>query len=396
MILAVAVFVTLRMDLGPSLRGLAEREATDYTKREVHIGGLSVRIATGRFEVDDFSIGGLKPADRPLFAANRLSISMDWAKAFARQPEFVITSVEMTDWQMLVEKWPEGDNFLRLRRNDNQPPGPRRFTTTLQYLHAYRGKFTYEDHEAPWSIIAPNIDLVIDNSQGYNGTANLHGGLISVENFVPMWADFSAHFFINGAKLHLDRIKVISDGAESTAYGDLDFDEFPEMTYQVKSRVHFQRMREIFFADEDWALKGDGNFDGSFHLFKGGHEVVGNFTSDLAGVYDYRFPSLYGLVHWNRHGFEVTNAGSRFSGGNTKFTFGIAPLGEDDVRATGRFDASYSGVDLSQLTDFFGLAGLRMAGRASGRNLLEWPMGRFSEHRGGGEIAVEALQLPCR
>ncbi len=29
-----------------------------------------------------------------------------------------------------------------------------------------------------------------------------------------------------------------------------------------------------------------------------------------------------------------------------------------------------------------------MAGCASGRNLLEWPMGRFSEHRGDGTLTV--------
>jgi hypothetical protein len=387
-VLAVAVFVTLRIDLGPSLRALAEREASNYTGRAIHIGGLSVRVARGRFEINDFSIGGLKPSDRPLFAAQTLSISMDWAKAVARQPEFVITSVEMTDWQMLVEKWEDGDNFLRLRRDSAQPPGPRRFTTTLEYMHAYRGQFTYEDHEAPWSIIAPNIDLVIDNTRGYNGTAKLHGGLISIEDFVPMWADFSAHFFIDGPKLHFDRIAVTTDGAESTAYGDLDFDEFPEMTYQVKSRVHFRRMREIFFADEDWALTGDGKFDGTFHLFKGGHDLAGTFASDLAGLYDYRFPSLYGSLHWTGHLFQVTNAGSKFSGGNAKFTFGIAPLGEEGTPPTGRFDASYSDVDLAQLTDFYRLPGLRMAGRVSGRNLLEWPMGRFTEHRGDGEIVV--------
>ena len=137
--LVVAIFVTLRIDLGPSLRGLAERQATAYARRPIHIGGLSVRVARGRFELDDFSIDGLKPTDRPLFFAKQLSIALDWGKAFASHPEFIITSVEMTDWQMLVEKWPDGDNFLRLRRNNNQPAGPRRFTTTLQNLHAYRG-----------------------------------------------------------------------------------------------------------------------------------------------------------------------------------------------------------------------------------------------------------------
>jgi translocation and assembly module TamB len=40
------------------------------------------------------------------------------------------------------------------------------------------------------------------------------------------------------------------------------------------------------------------------------------------------------------------------------------------------------------LTDFYRLAGVRFSGRASGRNLLEWPMGRFSEHRGEGQLVV--------
>ena len=82
----------------------------------------------------------------------------------------------------------------------------------------------------------------------------------------------------------------------------------------------------------------------------------------------------------------MTNAGSQFSGGDATFTFGIAPLGEP-TKPTGRFDASYAEVDLAELTDFYQFAGVRFAGRATGRNLLEWPMGRFSEHRGDGQFA---------
>ena len=345
-ILAIAIFVSLRVDLGPSLRALAERQGSNQLKRPVHIGGLSIRIARGRFEVDDFSIEGVKADDRPFFAAKKLSISLDWGKAFQRRPEFVITSVEMTDWQMLVEKWEKGDSFVRFRRaSGGRPPGPPRFVTTLKYLRASRGQFAYEDHETPWSMLAPNIDINITNSQGYNGDATFHGGLVTIQNYVPMWADFKAHFFIDGPQLHLDRIEMNTDGAVSTAQGDLNFDQWPEMTYQVKSRLQFQRMRELFFKDEDWQVSGDGDFAGTFHLFKGGHDLTGDFQSEVAGLYDYRFPQLYGSLHWNRKFFEVTSAGSKFSGGDAKFTFGIAPLGEP-TKPTGRFDASYTNVDL--------------------------------------------------
>ncbi|HUR34616.1 MAG TPA: translocation/assembly module TamB domain-containing protein [Vicinamibacterales bacterium] len=387
-ILAIAIVVSLRIDLGPSLRALAEREGSNQLRRPIHIGGLSIRIARGRVEVDDFVIEGVSPGDRPFFTARKLSVSLDWSRTFQRRPEFVITSVEMTDWQMLVEKWAKGDSFLRLRRSSSdRPPGPRRFVSTLQYLHAYRGQFAYEDHETPWGILAPNIDINITNSQGYNGDATFHGGLVTIQNYLPMWADFKAHFFIDGSKLHLDRIQMNTDGATSSAVGDLDFDQWPEMTYQVTSRVGFQRMRELFFKNEPWPLTGDGDFAGMFHLYKGGYDLTGDFTSKVAGLYDYRFPELYGSLHWNRKFFEVTNAGSKFSGGDAKFTFGIAPLGEPE-KPTGRFEAWYANLDLAQLTDFYELAGVRFAGRASGRNLLEWPMGRFAEHRGDGELTV--------
>jgi hypothetical protein len=387
-ILAIAIFVSLRIDLGPSLRALAERQGSTQLRRPIHIGGLSIRVARGRFEVDDFSIEGLKPTDRPFFAAKKLSISLDWGLAFQRRPEFIVTSVEMTDWAMLVEKWPDTDNFLRLRRNtSNRPPGPRRFVTTLRYLHAYRGQFSYEDHEAPWSIVAPNIDINITNSRGYNGDATFHGGLVSIQNYVPMWADFKAHFAIDGSKLATPRYVMNPAGALSTAHGSLDFDNWPEMTYQVESRLQFQRMRELFFKDETWALSGAGDFSGTFHLYKGGHDLTGDFRSDVAGLYDYRFPDLHGSLHWNRKFFEVSRAGARFSGGDAAFSFGIAPLGEP-TKPTGRFEASYANVDVSELTDFYRLAGVRFAGRATGRNLLEWPMGRFGEHRGEGHIAV--------
>ena len=388
-ILVVALVVSLRVDLGPSIRALAERQGSTQIERPIHIGRLSIRVARGRVEVDDFSIDGLQPTDRPLFAARRLSIGLDWGKAFQRRPEFVVSSVEMTDWQMLIEKGPDGDNWVRPRNNSSRPPGPRPFTTTVKSLHAYRGQFTYEDHEAPWGILAPNIDINITNSNGYNGDAAFHGGLVSIQNYEPMWADFTAHFFIDGTKLNLDRIEMHTDGAVSTAHGNLDFDNWPEMTYAVQSRLQFPRMREIFFKDEDWAIGGTGAFDGTFHLYKGGHDLTGDFRSDLAGLYDYRFPSLYGSLHWNSKFFEVTNAGAQFSGGNARFNFGIAPLG-GPTRPTGRFDASYANLDVAQLTDFYRLPGVRFAGRATGHNLLEWPMGRFSEHRGHGELAIES------
>ncbi|MGE3518537.1 MAG: translocation/assembly module TamB domain-containing protein [Vicinamibacterales bacterium] len=387
-ILAVVVFVTLRVDLGPALRALVETEGSQLLRRPIHIGALSIRVARGRVEVDDFSIEGLTAEARPFFSAGKLSVSLDWSKALASRPEFIITSVELTDWSMLVEKFEHGDSFVRPQRRPRQPSaGPGRIKTTLRSVHAYRGRFSYEDHAVPWSIDAPNIDISVWNRDGVEGQATFHDGLVSIQDYVPMWANFKAHFSLDGSRLHLDRIDMETDGAVSSAQGDVDFTRWPEMTYQVRSRVQFARMRELFFKNETWALSGDGDFTGTFHLFKGGHDLKGDFTSPLAGVDAYRFPSLYGSLRWTNRFFEVRDAGAKFLGGEARFTFGIAPLGQP-TKPTGRFEASYMGVSVAQLTDFYDLAGLRFAGTAAGRNLLEWPMGRFREHRGEGRVAI--------
>ena len=388
-LLAAAVVTTLTVDLGPAVRALAEREGSRQMKRPLHIGSLAVRLASGKVEVRDLSIEGLKPDDRPFFTAKLIVVALDWSQLVSTRPELIVTSAEMTDWQMLVERWDGADNFPRMQRS-NRPPsdGPRRFRTTLKYFHASRGQFAYEDHEIPWSIIAPKLEINITNYPKYHGEATFTGGLVEIQKYEPMWADFAAHFTIDGNNLMVDHVEMKTDGAVSTAKGVILINQWPEQTYQVTSRVDFPRMRELFFARENWDLVGAGDFQGVFHLFKGGHSLTGDFTSVEAGVSEYRFPSLYGGLEWTRSAFTVSRAGARFLGGDAQFDFSIAPLGAP-TKPSGRFDAHYQKVDLAQLSDFYELPGFRFAGSASGHNLLEWPMGRFSERRGGGDVSVE-------
>ncbi|HEX4347970.1 MAG TPA: translocation/assembly module TamB domain-containing protein [Vicinamibacterales bacterium] len=387
-ILAVAVVSSLAVDLGPAVRGLAEHEATEQLKRPVHIGSLRLLVARGVVEVRDFSIEGLEHTDRPFFTAKTLLVSLDWSRMLQRRPEFIITSVDLSDWQMLVEKWDNRDNFPKLTRNDRPPSGPSRIVTTLQHLRAWKGKFAYEDHESPWSVDAPNLDIQIEKLGQYEGDANFHGGLVSIQEFVPMSADFKAHFVIDGPHLHFTRIDVDSDGATSVAAGDADLSHFPEMTYSIKSHLHAQRMREIFFQNDPWPLTGDADFNGAFHLFKGGHDLSGAFTSPEFGVYAYRFPSMYGQVHWTRDALDIGNAGAKLYGGTATFAYSITPLGKPE-KPLDRFEFTYKDVDVARFSDFEQFAGQRFAGAASGRNLLEWHGGKFDEERhGDGELIV--------
>jgi len=390
-LVAAAIVASLTIDLGPAVRAKAEIEGSKYIERPLHIGSLRIHLLTGKFLVGNLTIDGVRPGDRPFFTAKEIAVSLDWIPAIARRPDINISSVEMTDWNMLVEKWEGGHNFPRFNHDDGKPPGPRRVTTTLKFLHAYRGQFAFEDHETPWSVICPNLDITIGNLPNYHGTAAFNGGTVTIQDFVPMWANFKAQFVIDGPRIHLDRIDLDSDGAKTVLRGDVDMGHWPNMGYTMRSRVNFPRMRELFFKDAGWSVSGDGDFTGTFRLWKEkdvtNRDLTGTFASDLAGLNDYRFPSLYGSLRWNQHGFDIWDAGSAFSGGRAQFVYSIKPFGQK-IPATHRFDSTLADVDLARFTDFEQLPGQRFAGSASLRNHLEWPSGRFAEHRGDGHLLV--------
>ncbi len=389
--LAAAIVASVTIDLGPAVRRRAEVAGSNYLDRPLHIGGLYIRLVTGKVVVTDLRIDGLHSGDRPFFTAKRLLVGLDWIPALARKPDITISSVELTDWQMLVEKWNGSHNFPRFTRDDGGPGRPRPFTVTLRSLRAFRGQFAFEDHETPWSVVCRNLDVGITNLPNYHGTATFTDGSVAIQDFVPMSAKMKAEFVLDGPRIHLNRIDLASDGASTVASGDVDLAHWPTQTYAVQSRVNFPRMRQLFFRDAHWDLSGDGDFTGIFRLIKRGEDtdrdLTGTFKSTLAGVNEYRFPSLYGSLRWTQHAFEVWNAGSKFLGGDAQFTYGIKPFGSP-IKPTHRFETTLKNVDVASVTDFERLPGLRFAGAASLTNVLEWPSGQFSQHHGEGHLLI--------
>jgi hypothetical protein len=389
-VVAVALVTLFSVDLGPLLRERAERAGANYLKREFHIGRLSARLLRGHFVVQDLSIGGLSAGDRPFFTAKQIVVKIPWGSLIRR--ELIIESIDLTDWHMVVEQFKDGrHSFPKFTPDDDgKPKGPRRFHTTVQVVRASRGSFTYDDHEAPWSIIAPNLDVVVSRTDEYRGSAMFRDGVVRIARFEPMWANMRSTFKIDDGKVLFDRIVLDTDGAQSIVTGSTDLGHWPEQIYYMRSRVKFPRMREIFFAHDHFSLSGDGNFVGSFHLYKGGRKLEGRFTSEEARLNDWRFPGLDGALVWERNRFEVTNAASGFYGGKMNLDFSMKPLGDDVHPARGRLDTRYERVDLTKLTDAVELKGLRLSGSATGRNVLDWPVGRFHDRVGDGEISVEA------
>ncbi len=382
---AAALVSLLAVDLGPSLRGLAEREGSKRLQRPLHIGGLSLRLLRGEFVVDDLRIDGLSPDAAPFFTADRITVGMPWWSIVSG--ELIIEDVSMRDWTMTIETFANGrHNFpkITLPKSD----GPKRFVTTLRQFTGTNGRVYYTDHVTPWSVDARNLELSIAKSDRYRGTVRFHDGVIRIQQFEPMWAHMRSTLVIDGGHVVLPRIDLEADGSTSVVRGDVNVGRWPEQTYDiVESTVDFPRMKDLFFAGRDFSLGGTGHFSGTFALAKDFRELKGRFTSRQAHLDAFAFDDLRGALIWTRDRFEVTESAMGFSGGSLALNYRYAPLGAP-TPAHQVLDARYEGVDLEQVSRTIALEGMQLAGRATGRHVLDFPSGRFDLRTGDGEVVV--------
>ncbi|HVL52775.1 MAG TPA: hypothetical protein VM344_00775, partial [Vitreimonas sp.] len=379
----------LTVDLGPALRARAEAEGSKLLQRPLHIGRLSSRLVPGVFVVEDLVIEGLTPEDPAFLTAGTITVRVPWWSIVTRKLE--VESVEMTDWHMTVETWANGRHNFPTMRPRTTPRGPQRFTTTWRSVVASRGRFTFHDHVTPWSTDARDLSVSVyrsDLMNDYRGRASFGDGTVRIMGYEPFHADMRSRFRVDGGKVLFDRIDLRSDGAVSVVDGEVDLGRWPEQTYRVRSTIDFATQKHIFFHGENFEVSGRGEFEGVFHLFRGGRELTGTFSSPVAGVNEWRFPNLKGSVLWVPEKLEITDATSDLYGGSARFGYRMAPLGKPGVPAVAAWDVQYRNVDLARITDFLETEGLRLAGRASGQNRLEWPLGKWAAKRGAGQVAV--------
>ena len=391
---AVATFFTV--DLGPSLRERAEREGSKYMHRPMHIGRLSAKITPGVFVVEDLVIEGLEPTDRPFLKAKKIEVILPWWTIVTRQ--LIVESVEMTDWDMVVETWPSSPAFPRGRHNfpkvtpDSKSNGPKRFTTTVRNVLASRGSFVFEDHGTPWGVRSTGLRVSVTRGIAdpvYRGAASFTDSIITIQKYEPFHANMRSHFSLDGPNLTFTGIDLVSDGAKTKLTGTIDFAHWPEQMYRITSAIDFPTQKNIYFHGYTFAASGQGKFQGTFHLFSGGRELKGTFDSPMAGVNAWHFPNLHGSLLWVPDRLEITNATSGLYGGAAKFDYRLIPLNEPDIPARAYWDVSYRDVDLPQLTDFLQIQGIRLGGHLTGRSHLEWELGKWRERRGDGEFSSE-------
>jgi hypothetical protein len=389
-VVAALLVTVFTIDLGPALRGRAEREGSKFIERPMHIGRLSAKLRPGVFVVEDLLIEGLTPRDRPFLTAKKITVEVPWWTAFSKR--LIVESIAMTDWNMVVETYPNGrHNFPKLTRK-TPGKGPGLFTTTLRSVVAARGSFTYEDHGTPWSTVARDLTVQVYRppiATNYLGRVSFANGTVKIQSYEAFRTDMRSRFTLDNGLVHFSDMDLSGDGSRSSVTGVVDIGHWPEQTYQVRSKIDFPTQKDIFFHGQKFTASGLGEFTGTFHLFKGGRELKGTFTSPVAGVNAWRFPNLRGSVLWVPDRLEITNATAEAYGGTAKFDYRMAPFGQPGVPTRAKWDVDYRAVDLARMTDFLGTNGLRLAGSASGKNRLEWPVGKWALKFGGGEVTVE-------
>src|SRR6185436_15140406 len=242
-IFAALVVVGFTVDLGPAVKRQAETAGSKYLDRPLHIGKLSALMWPGEFALDDVVIEGLSPTDRPFLRAKRITVSLPWWTAISHK--LFIESIEMTDWTVVVETWPESPQFPRGRHNlprfkpepkKDPKPSPWPITTTLKKVLASRGAFTFEDHGAPWGTSASGVTVMITRGVAdkvYRGSLAYNDSTVRILSYEPFAAKLQARFNLDGGQLHFTKIDLKSEGADSTMTGDIDFGRWPEQTYQI-------------------------------------------------------------------------------------------------------------------------------------------------------------------
>jgi hypothetical protein len=388
---AIALVITFfSVDLGPSQRERVEREATKFLERPMRIGKLKALAWPGTYELENVVIDGPRPGDLPFLTAERIKVSVPWGTLLTRREERALfASVEMTNWKMRVERGTGRPGYIPklTPKNPRDPAAEPLFRTTVR-VFASGGEFTYVDHDTPWSVVAPNLTFNLtraENLKKYVGTAHFKGGTVKIQNYLPMAAEMTTRFSMDGgARVQLDEIDLITDGARSTINGEVWFaDKFPEQTYHVRSDINFARMRELFFAKEPWRVQGRGTFNGVFRIPKSsGHVLAGTFESphatlDTPGT-RLAFPNLAGRLEWFPTHFAVTEAGADFYGGRADFTYNLAFAPRGSGRpATATFVTDYGEVDLQTFARAIQWRSMDLAGRASGHQTMTWQNGRL-------------------
>lgn len=366
---------------GSSIRTIAENRGSKFLERPLTIGAIHAYLRPGVFVLEDVKIAGPTPADRPFFYAKKIHVKVPLWRLFWRQ---VNVSVELEGWRMVTERWADGYRFPNMKSRN--PPGPRRWDIQVPYVFAKDGEFIYDDHIAPWSVTAPNLNFALVRDVGrqqFVGNARFSAGVVKIMNFEPMRADFRTMFRLEGSVARLTSLDLKTDGAHSRINGYVNFGSGVEQQYNIESKVDLARMRELFFANATWRPRGEAVFTG---IFRVGGKIERNLSGDFRseefnlglGNQEWRLPHLHGALEWTSKHFVVSHADAELLGGDVELSYGLGPFGQPGG-SNATFSAAYTHVDAYRLARTFGSTALEPRGRVAGDVAMDWRNGHFGE-----------------
>ena len=257
----------------------------------------------------------------------------------------------MTDWNMVVETFPNGRAQLSASSRRAKTPrraeplhddASRRVLARRRPVHLRRSRHAVEHRRAATSTSQLYRPPIATND--YRGRAVVleRHRQDPVVRAVPRRHAVALH-----DRRRQGRTSTASTSRatapRSAVTGDVDLARWPEQIYQIKSQIDFPTQKDIFFHRETLhARRAQGDFDGTFHLFKGGRELKGTFTSPVAGVNDWRFPNLRGSVLWLPDGSRSPTPRSGVYGGTARFDYRMAPFGKPGVPTRATWDVEYT------------------------------------------------------
>ena len=163
--------------------------------------------------VEDLVIEGLTPQDRPFLTAKTITVEVPWWTIFSKK--LIVESVEMTDWDMVVETYANGrHNFPKFTRK-TPSKGPSRFTTTLRSVVALRGGVHLRRPRDAVDDLGAQPErqrLSPAGRDNYIGPRRFSNGTVKIQSYEPFRTDMQSRFSIDNGMVHFDHMDLSSDG----------------------------------------------------------------------------------------------------------------------------------------------------------------------------------------
>ena len=89
-------------------------------------------------------------------------------------------------------------------------------------------------------MVSRNLNVsVFKGLDTYRGTAQFSNGSVKILQYDAFRTDMQARFKIDGGKIVVEGMNLQSTGASTTVSGYVDIPKWPEMLYNITSRLDF-------------------------------------------------------------------------------------------------------------------------------------------------------------